>query len=399
MRHFLFLPLFFLLFLASCEKEKFVWPQQPGVGETADTVERMVIVYMMAENSLNDFSNSDESEIKRGVELLSGDSRVFAFIDDKHNPRIMQYTPGEAIAVKEYEDDFCSSDTAALKNALQFLLVNYPTKHLDLVLWSHGDGWLRGESSLPQRSIGVDNGKNSYSDRSTDVLEIEEIATVLDELPVKVDRLMFDACFMQSVEVAYALRNSASWIIASPAEIPADGAPYDKLLPLFFDTQATAGDIINEYVAAYSNEASGVVLSAINTAHLVEFAAATSVFVSKYFPKDKKRAYIDVFSYLPGGKRSGSKIYPCYYDFNAIMKKYLAADEYAEWKRLFDEIIPFAAASDSWYSAIIYRMLPVAHDVCGAVSLYMPQNGNSELNAAFSSTEWYGAAGWKSAGW
>ena len=81
------------------------------------------------------------------------------------------------------------------------------------------------------------------------------------------------------------------------------------------------------------------------------------------------------------------------------MKKYLAADEYTEWKHLFDEVVPFASASDCWYSAIIYRMLPVARDLCGAVSLYMPQNGNSELNAAFSSTEWYGAAGWKSAGW
>ena len=399
MRKFLFLPLLFLLFLASCEKETFVWPQQPGIGETADTVERTVIVYMMAENSLNNYSNSDESEIKRGVEQLSADCRVFAFIDDKHNPRIMQYTPGETKVVKEFENDFCSSDTAALKKTLHFLLGNYPTRDLDLVLWSHGDGWLRGESFLPQRSIGVDNGKNSYSDRSTDVLEIEEIATVLEELPVKVDRLMFDACFMQSVEVAYALRNSASWIIASPAEIPADGAPYDKLLPLFFDTQATAGDIINEYVAAYYNEASGVVLSAIYTAHLEEFAMATSSYVGKYFSTDKKRTYIDVFSYLPGGKHSGSKIYPCYYDFNAIMKKYLAADEYTEWKHLFDDVVPFISSSDCWYSAIVYRMLPVAHDLCGAVSLYMPQNGNSELNAAFSSTEWYGAAGWKSAGW
>ena len=201
------------------------------------------------------------------------------------------------------------------------------------------------------------------------------------------------------VTFGYELRNSAEWIIASPAEIPANGAPYDILLPIIFDNNASPGDIINAYKVSYDNESSGVVLSAVRTSALQDFATATYGLIGKYFPTSKKRAYSDVFSYLPGGNRSSSQILPNYFDMNAIIKKYSTADEYEAWKREFDNLVAYSTASDYWYSAFLYRRIPVKHEVYGALSIYMPQPDNIELNTAFQYTEWYKAAGWDAAGW
>ena len=407
MRNSFLFALSLLFSLFSCSDNAIVYDFPPNAYpiEKGDSADRTMLVYIMAENSLGYYAASDVEEIKRGVRSLPSDCRVFAFIDDCGMPRIEQYVPDKdglvnTLTVKEYDGDFCSSSAEELAGVLEFILEFYPTKSLDLVLWSHADGWLRGSNDSRQRSIGIDNGRNVvYSDVSTGVIEIEELAKVLETLPLKVERLMFDACLMQCVEVTYALRNSAEYIIASPAEIPAKGAPYDLIVPLFFNGESGASDIIEAYKVDYDNESAGVVLSVVSTAAMQKLADVTRNIVNKYFPVEKRRSYIDVFSYVPGGRRTLNKVYPCYFDMNAVMKKYLSHEDYAVWYDAFAAAVPYLSASDKWYSSYVYSICSVKHDVCGGLSIYMPQETNAELNSDFSATSWYLAAGWDVAGW
>lgn len=393
-----------LFFLVSCDSDLYVWPLSSSSVAKGDVAKRTLFVYMMAENSLSGYAANDDAEIKKGISGVPDNCRVFAFIDDDRKPRVVQYvhgeSGGESVVVEEFEVDICSSDAGRFAKVLEALLLYYPTESLDVVLWSHGDGWLAGsEKASMQRSIGIDNEKNSYSDISTKVMEMKELASVLEALPVRVDRLLFDACFMQCVEVAYDLRNSANWIIASPAEIPANGAPYDKLLPLFFDEEASVGDIVRAYVDAYESEECGVVLSVVCTEAMDGLAKAMEGYVCKYFPVNENRDYSTIFSYLPGGKRTLFKVYPCYYDFDATMQELLSAQEYGCWSTAFKKAVPYVAFSNMWYSSIIYRKLWVDPDVCSGMSMYIPQAANAELNSNFLATGWYSAAGWCAAGW
>ena len=59
---------------------------------------------------------------------------------------------------------------------------------------------------------------NSHSN-SGSKMEIADVAAALDDFP-RLDFILFDACFMQAVEVAYELRHVAKYIASSPAEIP-----------------------------------------------------------------------------------------------------------------------------------------------------------------------------------
>ena len=397
----------FLLFLvAACSSDPAMPKVGPDVIEKGDTAQRTLVVYMIAENSLSNYASLDVAEIVEAVPSIPGNCRLFVYVDDRGFPKITQYfrMSDGSVGLSEYmpfDTDVCSSDTAVLGMVLDYILNDYPTEVLDMVLWSHGDGWLRGQSNVTQqRSIGIDNGKNSYSNSVTKTIEIEELAALLKRLPAKVGRILFDMCFMQCVESAYALSDAAEWIIASPAEIPAAGALYSTLVPCFFNSDGPEG-IMDSYIKAYENMSVGAVLSAVRAEAVQHLADVTYAYIVKYFNVEKKRDYVDVFSYLPGGNYNSVPAYPSYFDMNAVMRKYLTADEYAHWREAVDKTVVHVASSPRWYSAFCARSIEYDVNVCCGLSIYMPQarSRNEKFNSDFRSTEWYSAAGWQAAGW
>lgn len=405
----LYMPIIVALF-AGCdysdaleEGDKDILPQiRPFI--KGDTVSRTMLIYIMAENSISYDLSTDFSEIKDGAYALPDDARLFVYFDNsdaERMPALYQYHPYNDSLIENvvysFDEDVCSSDTAVLGHVLDVIFDNYPTENFDLIMGSHANGWIRHQAkSAPHRTIGIDNGENTYTNTITTTIEIEELATLLDRLPVKVDRLMFDACLMQGVEVAYALRNAADWIIASPAEIPADGAPYDKIISLFFDASSDVEDIMYEYKKAYDNEYYGVVLSAIRTSYLQEFADSTRRYVEKYFDIASPRNLYNCKSYVPGN-------IPAYYDMNSVMKSVLDVADYESWRTVYDKAVPYVMVSNSKmvYSAIAGGYIVNVSNDCGAVSAYFPQDraANRRHNEDFKTTEWYKAAGWDVAGW
>ncbi|MBO5922334.1 MAG: hypothetical protein J6Q48_08125 [Bacteroidaceae bacterium] len=405
----LYMPIIVALF-AGCdysdaleEGDKDILPQiRPFI--KGDTVSRTMLIYIMAENSISYDLSRDFSEIKDGAYALPDDARLFVYFDNsdaERMPALYQYHPYNDSLIENvvysFDEDVCSSDTAVMRQVLDVIFDNYPTESFDLIMGSHANGWIRHQAkSAPHRTIGIDNGENTYTNTITTTIEIEELATLLDRLPVKVDRLMFDACLMQGVEVAYALRNAADWIIASPAEIPADGAPYDKIISLFFDASSDVEDIMYEYKKAYDNEYYGVVLSAIRTSYLQEFADSTRRYVEKYFDIASPRNLYNCKSYVPGN-------IPAYYDMNSVMKSVHDVADYESWRTVYDKAVPYVMVSNSKmvYSAIAGGYIVNVSNDCGAVSAYFPQDraANRRHNEDFKTTEWYKAAGWDVAGW
>lgn len=371
-----------------------------------DTLRTATLVYMMAENNLNSYSKKDIAEMCKGAMDVPHDCAMFAFVDDVKIPRILRFyndagTPA-CDTIYTYDEDFCSSDINELEGVFEWLLQNYPARELNVVLWSHGDGWLK-DANRAQRVIGFDNGLNSSSYEYPSVMgvEIQELAAFFEALPVKIGFIMFDACFMQGIEVIYELRNCARWIIASPAEIPAYGAPYDKLLSLFFDAPFEPSEIVKVYSSSYPVN-SGVLLSVVDCSKVEAFADATAPYISKYFSSVSAVDYNAIFQYLRGGYFSTTMSYPCYFDMNGAMMLHLAENEYKAWKKAFDKMVPYSCAAERWSS--VYTGLgyyTTNHKQYGGVSMYLPRKKSEykSFNKDFSTMEWYERAGWGNAGW
>lgn len=389
--------------LSSCSDDNDLsFPPAPDV-EIGDTARSMTLVYMIAENSLASYAARDINEMTLAASTVPEDCYMLAFVDDAKNPRICRFYNNnghaECDTVYTFKEDFCSSDTTTMRNVFNLVFTKYPTRSMNLVMWSHGSGWARSKKASMQRIIGIDNEKNSsISNVYNKSIEMEELAALLESLPVKTDLLMFDACLMQNVETAYALRNAAKWILASPAEIPADGAPYDKILPHFFTLpfdENAVKDLMHDYYAEYANLITGVVLSVVSCGEMENFAKETATFIPQYFSRSSEADYRKIFTYLPA-----TSYYPDYYDVNAAMCSSLSSEEYLAWYEALNEVVLFKCASKSWVSSIYNKYFSVNTDYCG-LSMYLPQDKSllQQYNAELATTEWYDAVNWQGAGW
>lgn len=378
--------------------------------------DRTVLVYMAAENNLagkdesgKGFHEQDIDEMLQAAGDIPTNSRLLVYLDDTELPRILsieKHAGRRPIAnvLHSYTAEHNSGDTETLRLAMEWVSEHYPSSNYGLIFWSHGDAWLPAKAPI-QRSICLDNGRNNYSFSGTK-MDIDAVAEVLAAFP-RLEFIMFDACFMQAIEVAYELRHVARYIIASPAEIPNPGAPYERLVAPFFSVPFNAETVVDGYyrvyndsvisVFGYGSDRYGVSLSAINCDCLDDLAAITAEMVVKYASKEAAINLNGVQRYYP----LSSKSRPEFHDMNGYMLRLITDEaDYLRWKNVFDRAVPYAKSTAWWYSNDA-RMQYVDLDTYGGVSCYVPQEASiySNLNAKFRSTAWYTAAGWSRVGW
>ncbi|MBR1789872.1 MAG: helix-turn-helix domain-containing protein [Bacteroidaceae bacterium] len=348
---------------------------------------QVTVVYMMAENSLSDYAQRDLEEIRRAMGNIPDSCRMVVYFDNSRNDEqpyllTLDNQEGEKILF-QYKNDPISTDSTTVQDILNLIVRKCPAENYGLVMWSHGSGWI---PARPQRTIGFDNGQNRTSNTGTE-LEISTLGHILQQTGVHWDYVMFDACFMQGVEVAYELRNVTDWCIGSPAEIPADGAPYHILMPHFFGKASEAWRIAEEYYKYYQ-ETFGLVISATKTSELDNLAASTAPLISALtsYPTEGVQQYM--------GWNEESQRYPEYFDLGSAMAHWLSEADYALWREAVLQAVPHVYTSPTWVTAYKYFEAELTDpDHVAALSMYIPIEGRA-LNESFTRTSWYKAAGW-----
>jgi len=359
-----------LTLFASCHKDE----PEPEI-----TLERLTVVYIIAENSLSSFADFDISEMRKAMGSIPDSCKLAIYIDESSNqtkPRIitMDATEGEQ-TIYQYQTDPISTDSATMQQALSIIMEKCPARHYGLVLWSHGSGWIPPKK---RRTIGIDNGRNSSSNDGSE-MNISTLANVLQKTNVHWDYIFFDACFMQGVEVAYELRNVTDWCIGSPAEIPGNGAPYDYIMTDLFRPSEEAWRISEDYYNYYQF-GTGLVISAITTSELEELAAATAPFVTK----------VDTFPSTDGIQvyRNPDDFSPQYHDMGSAMHKWLTEAEYQEWKEAMNRAVPHHYATDRWMTQYFFDARITDPENVISMSMYIPVKGHI-LNAYYKQTSWW----------
>lgn len=392
-----------------------------GHGHNDTTTARTVLVYMVAENSLSAFATytgvgqkGDINEMLDGVSALSDNDRMVVYLDDVEAPRLYVLTNkteakncNELVPVATF-DESCATDTTTLRRVLDIVARDYAADEYGIVLWSHGAGWMpstyksAGTATVRRRSFGIDNGNNTNSNNGPQ-MEIEDLAAVLASGP-RMRFVMFDACFMQCAEVDYALRHVTDYVIASPAEIPGDGAPYAQIMqPMFADTLDVQG-IIDNYVADYPDR-EGAVLSVVRSDAMEDLAAATRRVIAAHRDTLMEMDYRGVLDYFDYNIYHNRFTYPDFYDLQGIMLRLLApekssegGEEYATWKTALDAAVPFRRSSARWYSIAPQSTIAVDQAQYGGMSMFVPlekyAGAQGGLPAAWLETGW-GKAVWR----
>lgn len=365
---------------------------------------RTVLAYIVSDNSLNSFSDSDVNEMLEGIRSVDTEvNNLLVYVDGNTTPVLYRITKDKkGIATKEIIREYSeqvSTSPEVMKEICTKVFTDYPAKSYGFIYWSHGEGWKPMPLSSSTRWIGQDKGGDV-----TDYTNIDELKQVLASVP-HLDFLLFDACFMMSVEVAYTLRDEVDYIIASPTEIPGPGAPYDAIVPDMFRegnaAVAIAQAYYNTYNATYndgkgnsdSHWTAGVSIGVLKTSALSALVQATKDALSNAANSDLSAIRSKIFDYDQRSKSLSSRI--GYYDMVQLMQSLCTESDYATWKTAFDNAMAYYQTTPLNFSS--YSGMFSMEGTCG-LSHYLPTD-NQAQNAAYANTEWYSAASLASWGW
>lgn len=370
-----------------------------------------VMVYMTAENNLSGNANSDIKEMIRASADIPDGSNLVVFVDRASTtelPFVATISNGEIVKDDRFspEEDFISTDPKRMRETLRWMMDHYPAEDYGLVLWGHSSGWLISTDSIAtddapagkmHRAYGWDTGNNSQGGTGK-WINIPTLADVLESLPHKLKFIFADCCNFQTAETAFELRHAADYIIASPAETPACGAPYDQLIvPLFDDKDDFYKGIADTYNAMTVNRDDRVPMAVVRTSEMERLAVATKDVV-RLMAAREQTVTDGVIYYRTHATRSSIKIM---FDANDIIRKNIGNEHpeaYQQWKSAFDNAVIYRATSTKWLTAYpIDFGFDATGEYYGGMSMFVPldvyDTPGCSYNQDIRRTEWYWAAG------
>ena len=278
------------------------------VGKTPpefEVKEKTVLIYMVANNNLSSSAEDNISDMKNGY-LPESDNLLVYLHDTKNEPVLLRlYKGSDGMAVQDTVYRFPirnSAEPETLKSVMSVTRTMFPANEYGLFLWSHGTGWLP-EGYYASKSFGSENNVEM------------DIKDLVKAMPYKVSYVVFDACLMGSIEVAYQMKDSVDYIVSSPAEILTDGFPYGKIMQYLFRTPVDLQSVAKEYYDHYNSQygsARSATISVVRTKALEEVAAAAAPLFEKYRDKLSQLNQYSVQRYYRSEKK-------WFFDFGDLM--------------------------------------------------------------------------------
>lgn len=379
------------LMLISCKKEPETTPPIKA--------DRTVLVYMAVSN-LTSQAELNLADMAAGMEGLSGNLIVY----------VNRY-PGNAALYRVNDDQTmvevaqCGKEDPASAEVLQRVwnttVQQFPADSYGLVMWGHATGWIPADLNITnQRSkpIGEEISQPLQSmerqiwTQMSDALPTKafggdmEISDMVAALPHdrKLDFLLFDACFMSSIEALYDLRNTAQYIIASPTEVMGDGFPYTDVTPLFFQETLNLQGICQAFVDSYrySSSVQSASVTLINTSELEPLATAV---------RNLHEAFPDPTVDLDDVQPFESLTRHVFYDMEDYFKQFAdGSSQFEAFQSQLAKTVVFSDCTDWIYSA--YGAMFQCVNYCG-ISTYVPQDIFPVYGATYAETAWAKAIG------
>ena len=187
------------------------------------------------QNNITDIENSIKAhglKSQRALVFIStSPSKAMLFEIEYDNGKTTRRT------LKEYTNlEFTTS--AGITTLLKDVITFAPADKYSMTVGCHGMGWIPVQQSETSRSAGekmhweYDNGPmtryfgGTVSQYQTD---ISAFGQGIQGAGIKMEYILFDDCYLSTVEVAYELKDVVDYIIACPTEIMAHGMPYDLI--------------------------------------------------------------------------------------------------------------------------------------------------------------------------
>ncbi len=225
--------LFLSFGMTSCEKE------EPVPVPTEQTV----FMYLPWSDNLTSNFYQNISDLESVVEKnILKDERIIIFMcttATKATLFELAYENGKSVhkTLKNYTDPAYTT-AEGITSILNDVQRYSPTKRYSMVIGCHGMGWIPVSNSKSRSGLRTKmhweyenvpmtryfGGLNAQYQT-----DITTLAKGISNAGLKMEYILFDDCYMSSIEVAYALKDVTDYLIGSTSEVMAYGMPYAEI--------------------------------------------------------------------------------------------------------------------------------------------------------------------------
>ena len=209
-------------------------------------------------------------------------SRVLVFLSDKYNHSMLydlQYNATtksvDRVPLKEYEGASYAS-AEGIADILNEVKTQANALNYALIVGVHGCGWtyasdwsrypyyarpsvtrprdnnFSGIQFGPDPNVPLTRFFGSVS-LAENAMDISTLAEGIRESGLKMQYILFDACYMSNIETAYELKDVTNYMIASGSEIMAAGLPYRSMWSYLNSATPNYSGIVSTSVNFYKN--------------------------------------------------------------------------------------------------------------------------------------------------
>ena len=262
----------------------------------ASTDTYTVMIYMCGSNLESDggYASSDLEEMLKStladeVNVLvytGGAKRWYDFgISNKTN-QIYQIKDHKLNLIKESVGLKSMAEPNTLLEFMNFAKQNYKADKYALIFWDHGGGAVTG--------FGLDE----VASKANDTLTIDEIKQAVDKFGTKLEFVGFDACLMANIETAYALKNSANYMVASEETEPGTGWNYIKIFNSLSKDSSQSGSVTGKVIVDSFIESNSSYRNPDATLSVINLSKMDDVYKNLVaFMKEVKKVNFDAKNY------------------------------------------------------------------------------------------------------
>ncbi len=236
--------------------------RKTGTPHKKDRKKWTILAYICADNDLEHFGLTDINEMEQ---VGSSDQvNIVAQIDRMRGGKGDTIADGNWVGTRRYYvtrdsdlskvtskmvmnlGELCMGSKATLADFLKWGVKTYPADNVAVIIWNHGAGW---------SGIAHDEESDrmlSMTDVSWALREGQKELNKVNGKESKFSIVDFDACLMGTIEVAYEISDTTSYMVASEENEPGNGMPYaDYLGPLVKNPALSPAEFSKRMVGTY----------------------------------------------------------------------------------------------------------------------------------------------------
>ena len=391
------------LTLVSCE---LIHPNN----QEPDHYSKVMLLYSAGFNNLSTYLQGDIEELKRsplptshdsGVVLVYSHFPVRSGYGSPSSPTLVRLrSDKDNVVVVDtliiYPKESISASATQVETVLNDVKKTFPADSYGMIFSSHATGYLPAEffqnqgkedsglvewsaqeqTGVPsQLSIGQDK-VGAFGEYTSYEIELPDFAAAI---PMHLDYILFDACFMGGIEVAYELRDKVSKVGFSQTEVLADGFCYESLTTrLLWCDEPDLKSVCSDYFYQYDTQ-SGIsrsaTISLVDCLKLEPLADLCSTLFKNYSEGLKNIDHKKVQRFY----RDNSH---WFYDLESILVNAGINDtELNDLHEALDYCVIYKAHTPKFMSEFTI-------DTFSGFSMYLPAQGTDSLDNFYKTLKW-----------